>query len=400
MHRSARVLFGGGLVLGVAALAWYPMVIPQIAKFPTNVDRIYQYEGTMVTYLDKSTGGTLATPLETPLSVDRHVASVAGATGAHTALLEETITATTGDQKVVQKNVYAVDRRSMKNVSDPRAYTLDPSNVPDRSGTYYLTFHMGLGKTDEQLKMWKPEASASYLLTSTDPATGKIDGTGVVNLKGQISPPLPVSATEMAALKAQGLPTELTPEQATARLTAAGVDIAGVAPVLLQNLTADEMKAVTDAMALPVPLKYFVYGSGSVAAEPKTGGMVSLAGIIDGVSVKPDMSGMAPALAALAKHQDVPAIASLLGTLNKMAAAPAQPVFELRYTQTPASVAEAAKYAKDQASKLSMANTTIPFTLVVVAVVLVLLATLLTWLPRRHHAPVVPLPQRGERRAA
>ena len=104
------------------------------------------------------------------------------------------------------------------------------------------------------------------------------------------------------------------------------------------------------------------------------------------------MSAMAPALAAMAKHSDVPAIASLIATLDKMASAPPQPVYEMQYTQTPASVTAAAKYARDQASKRSMADTTIPFVLLVATAVFVLGAAGLTWLPRRHHAPVLPLP--------
>jgi hypothetical protein len=380
------VLLAGGLVLGVAAVAWTPVAVPRIVKLPTDIDRTDHYTGNLVTFIDRTTGTALATPSVVPLTIDRHIAGVEGESGAHVALLKETVTAHMGGQDVVQENVYAVDRRTMENVADPRAYTFTPDNVIDRSGTHYLTLPMSLDSKGEALSIWKPEAGASYPLVSTTPATGIEAGTKAVYLHGEIPTPLPAPAYELAILRARGLPMQLTPEQASAQLTAAGVDVAAVAPVLIANLDAAELKAVTDVLALPMPLKYSVYGHGLLGAEPKTGGLVTLTGIVDGISVKPDLSGMAPAIAALRQHADVPAIASLMAILDKMGAAPPQPVYEMQYTQTPASVADAASYARSQADKVVLATRTLPVGMAVVAAMFVLGGSALVWFPRRRHS--------------
>lgn len=392
MRRSSKVLLSGGLVLGVGALAWTPVAVPRIVKLPTNVDRTDHYEGNLVTFIDRTTGTALATPSAVPLTIDRHIASIPGASGAHVTLLKETTTAHMGGQDVVQEHVYAVDRRTMENVADPRAYTFTPDNVLDRSGTYYLTLPMGVHSSGEALSIWKPEAGASYPLVSTTPATGTEAGTKVVYLQGEIPTPLPAPAYEIAMLQARGLPMQLTPEQVAAQLTAAGVDVAAAAPILIANLSAAELQAVTDVLALPMPLKYSIYGHGLLGAEPKTGGLVSLSGIVDGIGVKPDMSAIAPAVAALTQHADVPAIASLVGILDKMAAAPPQPVYEMQYTQTAASVAEAASYAQSQADKVTLATTIIPAGMAVVAGALLLAGIALIWLPRRRHPNVAKVP--------
>jgi hypothetical protein len=360
MHRLPKVLIGIGVALVAVGALWNPIVVPRVVKLTDNIDPTDTYTGTFTTYLDAATGATLATPIEVPLTIDRHVVSVPGGTSADVALLHETATAHMGDRTVVQENVYAVNRRTMQNVADPRAWTFTPGNVIDRTGTYYVTLPMDLASSGEQLKIWKPEAGTSYDLVSTTPATGTAGGADVVNLKGNIPTPLPAASYEVASLQAQGLPMELTPAQAAAKLAASGVDAAALTPVLAASLTADELQTVANALAAPVPLHYYVYGSGLVGAEPTTGGLVALSNIVDGVAVAPDTTSMSASLAVLSKHTDVPAIASLVTTLQATIAAPPQPVYAMQYTQTPASVSEAGSYASSQADRVTLATTTIP----------------------------------------
>jgi hypothetical protein len=303
-----------------------------------------------------------------------------------------------GDRTLVEENLFAVNRRTMQNVSDPRAWTSTPENVVDRTGSYYLTLPMGLSSSGESLQIWKAEAGTSYSIKSGTPATGEAGGVKVVYLQGTI-PTLPATPWKTAEMKEQGLPMELSSSQAAAVLAAAGVDAVALAPVLVGALTPDEMQTVIAALAASVPLKYFVYGGGTLGAEPKTGGLVQLSGIVDGVSAKPDMSGMAPAVAALSNHKDVPAIASLLTILDKVATAPPQPVYELRYTQTPASVTEAANYAKSQADRVTLATDTLPRVMTAAGIVLLLggLVVMVRQRRPRHPAPVMDETKNEER---
>jgi len=399
MRTTSKALVGVGVVLFAAAALWHPVIEPRVVKLPDNVDRTDTYTGTFTTYLDAATGATLATPLETPLTIDRHVVTVPNSTTAEITLLHETATAHMGDRSVVQESVYAVNRRTMQNVADPRAWTFTPDNVIDRTGTYYVTLPMDLASSGVSLHIWKPEAGTSYEIASTSPATGQAGGTGVVNLKGNIPAPLPVASYELSALQAQGLPMELSPEQAAAKLAASGVDTQALAPVLTRYLSADEMAIVTAALASPVPLHYFVYGNGLLSVEPTTGGMVALTDIIDGIAVAPDTTSMSASLAVLTKHTDVPEIAALVSTLQTTVAAPPQPVYAMQYTQTPASVSAAGSYASSQADKVTLATTAIPRGLFAMAAVSLLIAGWLI-LRSRHHdsamsedlAPIVEHP--------
>ena len=386
MKRSSKALIAAGVVVLATAALWHPVVEPRVVKLPDNVDRTDTYTGTFTTYLDAATGATLATPLEAPLTIDRHVVTVPNSTTADVTLLHETATAHMGDRAVVQESVYAVNRRTMQNVADPRAWTFTPDNVVDRTGTYYVTLPMNLASSGEQLKIWKPEAGTSYDAESTTPATGQAGGTDVVNLKGNIPTPLPVASYELAALQAQGLPMELSPAQAAAKLATSGVDTQALAPVLAQALSPDEMATVTAALASPVPLHYFVYGNGLLGVEPTTGGMVDVSNVVDGIAVAPDTTSISASLAVLTKHTDVPAIASLVSTLQATATAPPQPVYAMHYSQTPASVSAAGSYASSQADKVTLATTTIPRGLFALAAVLLLTAGWLILRSRRHAA--------------
>ncbi len=384
MRRFAKVLLGVGVLVCIVAIAWRPVVVPRVVKLPSNVDRTDSYAGTFVTFVDRATGATLTTPKSAPLTIDRHVQSVGDQTGSSVAVLKETLTAKMGDQTQVEENQYTVDRRTMQNVADPRAWAFSPANLVDRSGSYYVTLPMSLGSSGVTLNIWKPEAAATYPLTSTTPATGTLNGTGVVNLKGNIPTPLPVAPYELSALEAQGLPVQLTPDQVTAQLTAAGIDVAAAAPVLAAHLTSAELATVTGAIGQPVPLAYSVYGNGLVAAEPTTGGLVQLSQIVDGIAVKPDLGALGPVVTVLQAHADVPEIASLLTSLQAVSSAPPTPVFELRYTQTPASVASAAAYTSDQADKVRLAQSTIPNLLLAGGLLLVVLGGLGLWRTRRR----------------
>ena len=256
MHRLPKVLIGCGAVLALATAAWRPLVVPQVVKLPGSIDRTYQYQGTFATHVDPATGATLATPVTVPLSIERHITTVPDSTTAHVTLLHETVTISMAGKTTTQESVYALNRRTMQNVADPRAWTYTPTNVTDRSGTYYLTLPMGLNSSGEQLKMWKPEAGASYGIASATPGTAVVGGTSVVNLSGTIPAGLAAAPYEVAALKAQGFPTQLSAAQVATTLAAAGIDVKALTPALAGLLAPDELATVAKAIATPVPLSY------------------------------------------------------------------------------------------------------------------------------------------------
>jgi hypothetical protein len=352
---------GAGAVLVGGAVAWGPVVVPQVVRFPAGTHQRAEYAGTFVTFVDASPGATLATPRTETLAIDRYVDSVAGRTGARTATVSERVVARIGDRTDNQTRDYTLDRRSMRNVATGAA------------GSYYVTLPLGFDETDVSFSMYKPETGTTYrIFTAPAAPTEELAGLRVTRLAGTLAA-TPVSAAYRDVLTAQGLPMELTPAQVAAQLAAAGVPVESMG-ALNAILTADEQATLADALSKPVPLQYFAYGSGSVAAEHNTGMMVQLRDIVDGISVKPDLSGLGPLVGILERHRDLAPVAGALDALNATATAPATPVYELRYTQTPASVKATADDVRAQLRSLRLVADA-PYVLAVAGVALAALGT-------------------------
>jgi hypothetical protein len=275
--------------------------------------------------------------------------------------VSERVVARIGDRTDNQTRDYTLDRRSMRNVATGAA------------GSYYVTLPLGFDERDVAFSMYKPETGRTYrIFTAPAAPTEELAGLRVTRLAGTLAA-TPVSAAYRDVLTAQGLPMELTPAQVAAQLAAAGVPVESIG-ALNAILTADEQATLADALSKPVPLQYFAYGSGSVAAEHNTGMMVQLRDIVDGISVKPDLSGLGPLVGILERHRDLAPVAGALDALNATATAPATPVYELRYTQTPASVKATADDVRAQLRSLRLVADA-PYVLAVAGVALAALGT-------------------------
>ena len=390
MRKVSVSLAVGGIMVLIAALLWHPVVEPRIVKFPDDTNVTTHYSGTMVTFQAGQQAGLAA---QAPLQIDRRVQTVTDQTDAKTALVKETVTARFAGTVQQQSNAYALDRRSMANVADPDAYALTPANVVDRSGSYYVNLPMGVTGSGSQFKIFENKIGRPYdLMTVARNATGKLDGLSVVRLSGGYSF-TPVTAAERSALASTGLPLQLTSDQIAAQLKAAGINVDQAVTGLAQVLTPAELATVTTALAAPVPLQYFGYGSGQATVGNKTGMIVALNDVVDGIAAKPDLSGLQPVLAVLTQHAGIPAIDSVITTLKGLAAAAPQRVYELRYSQTPASVTAMVNEAKSRTQQMDLATTTAPRVLFGLAVIL-LIAAVVTFAAgkKRDTAATEPVP--------
>jgi hypothetical protein len=127
----------------VAAL-WWALLVPALVKYPTDLNVTPHYEGRFTLYVDPATTASLATPLEVPLDIERHIRSLGDESGSSLVVVKETIAQKAGDLlDATQTNVYVMDRRTLQNVADDRAYAFEPANVVDRSEAYRLNlpFH-------------------------------------------------------------------------------------------------------------------------------------------------------------------------------------------------------------------------------------------------------------------
>jgi hypothetical protein len=331
-----------------------------------------------VTYLNAKTGGPLVPPATTKLTIDRHVQALASESTSAVALVKETLVLHAGASTTTELNVYALNRRTMKPVSDSRAFTFVPGNTPSRGTSYYVTLPMGLTSTTA-VSLWKPESATTYPLRAlgapTSATPSKLDGQGVVWFRGTLKM-TPAPAYERAGLAARGLPMSLTPTEVEGQLAAAGVSITHLGAALAPVLTPSQLKTLLAVLSKPVALQYFIFGSGELAAEPRTGTIVKLQNVIDGVAAKADPAPMRTIVSVLDRHLAVPGVPAAVAAISSVESAPPAPVYELRYTETPAAVATSVTLARNQIGQINVATRDIPIGLGVLGLILVGLATL------------------------
>jgi hypothetical protein len=362
----------GVVVLLVAAL-WTPIAVPSLVKFPTSTNVHLVYSGTFVTYVNPKTGAALASPAVVPLTINRHIQALPAESTSSVAVVQETMAIRMGTSNLSEVNVYAINRRTMQNVASSKAYTFVPGNVPSRGSSYYVTLPMGLSSS-AALALWKPEAATTYLIHPVAGGTAampsSLNGDSVQWFTGTLAM-TPAPAYESAALASRGLPTSLTPAEVDAQLGAAGVSVSHLTTALLPVLTKAEIGTLAAVLTKPVALQYFIFGSGQLAAEPRTGTIVKLQSIIDGVAVRPNPAPLKTVSSILARHLNVAGVSAAIAAINHIVSAPPQPVYELRYTETPSAVASSVKLANNQAGQISVATLYIPIGLGILGLLLV-----------------------------
>jgi len=288
--------------------------------------------------------------------------------------VRETITLRSGALTSLEHNVYALNRRSMEAVPDSRAYTYVPGNIVNRDSSYYVTLPMGLTSTT-RLPFWYTPAGTSYLLhpvtggTSANPST--LDGLPVSWYSGSL--PMTVAPPyERAALASQGLPMSLTPAQLQAQLGSAGISEQKLGAAIAPTLTKSELTTLLAILTKPVALQYFVFGSSQVAGEPRTGTIVELQDLVDGVAVRLDPAPLRTVTSILSRHSNVLGVPAAVAALTRIESAPPQTVSELRYTQTPGSVASIVTTARNQINQTNLVSRYIPIGLAILGLLLLL----------------------------
>lgn len=374
-RRTFKLAIGGGALFVVAALLWWLVAVPALVKYPSDLDVTPRYEGTLSLFVNPANGGSLATPQKLPLTIERHLEAQGDETGASRVVVKETITQKAGTVlSAVEHNSYVMDRRSMENVADPRAYAFAPQNVVDRSGAYRLQLPMGTDG-DGKYQVYKNETGASYpLIGDAKDATTEVEGLTLSNFNASAKD-VPLSAAYLAGLrKILPLPTEVTFEQLKPQLAAAGIDFDKTLAGVVAVMSAEDRAALLGAMAKPLKMQYLSSFEGRVAVEPRTGTEVDIVGITETISARPVIENFDQLQGLLTKYISEPAIQAAVPALTTLASAPASPLFKYDYTQTAASVADIAAEAKDMQGQIALAERWVPISLLVVGLLALLLA--------------------------
>jgi Porin PorA len=366
-RRFPRIAFAlaGGLV--VAALLWWTFGVSALVKYPTDIDVSPRYEGTFSLHVDPTTAAPLATPLEQPLTIDRRIRAVGDESGADTVVVKETIAQKAGDLvDTTQTNVYVMDRRTLKNIADDRAYAFDPENVVDRAGAYRLNLPFDTSG-DETYPIYKNEIDATYQLkpNTADPTTHE-EGLKLANFVAAIDE-APLSEAYLAELrKSAPLPEAMTLDQLKPQLEQYGLNVDALLTALTPSLTAADFAALGELATNPIPLRYVISFEGRAAVEQTTGAEVDV-GVAERIGARPELTALPELQALLGRYPDVPEAGRALEALDEMAAAPAPLLFEYRYEQTPESVADIADEVTSMRQQILLVRFYVPFGLLIAA---------------------------------
>jgi hypothetical protein len=135
-----------------------------------------------------------------------------------------------------------------------------------------------------------------------------------------------------------------------------------------------------------VKLNYVFSFSGSDAVEPSTGSIVQVSDVVQTLFATPDPTVLPKLQEVLARYPDVPAAVAGVAGLEKLAANPIK-VFENKFSQTEASVADIASTVKDKKSQKQLAETTIPNALLIGGIVFAVAGLILILTSLRKRRP-------------
>lgn len=381
----ALVAVGG--LLGGTALVWDAVAVPRLVKYPDDVNTSLSYAGTFTLFVDPTTAAPLPEPEQRPLTVDRTVQVVES--DADLAVVRETVVIKVeGLRDSTQVHQYVIDRRTMANVADPRAWAFTEANVLDRTGTYRISFPMHF-RPGTVFTGFKDETATRYPIPSDDAVLAeRVHGVEQVPLRAsgtnQVLTPSYVEALSATV----PLPPELTLDALKPSLKAKGVDVDATLAALLPVISPADLEVLAGLAATPIRLQYVTSFAGTTTADPLTGATVDVREIDETVGALPAPDALPPLLDVLGRYTEVPEVAAAVQGLEAMGSSPI-PLFEHRYALTPASLDEVSQDIAAAGRQVRLAETWVPWGLGIVGVTL-MLAGLGLVLVRRPVTPSGP----------
>lgn len=386
--RIALALAGG---LVVAALLWWAFGVSALVKYPTDLDVNPRYEGTFSLHVDPTTGAPLTTPLEQPLTIDRQIRAVGDESGADTVVVKETIAQKAGSLvDTTQTNVYVMDRTTLENLADDRAYAFDPENVVDRNGAYRLNLPFATSR-DETYPIYKNEIDATYQMrpNTADPTRDE-EGLKLANFVAAVDE-APLSEAYLAELrKTVPLPEAMTLDQLKPQLEQYGLNVDALLAALAPSLTGADFAALGELAANPISLRYVISFDGRAAVEQTTGAEVDV-GVAERIGARPELTALPELEALLGRYPDVPEAVGAIAALDEMAAAPAPLLFEYRYDQTPESVADIAAEVTSMRRQILLAKFYLPVGLLIAALLSLVVGLVVYWRRRPERERVAEI---------
>lgn len=327
------IVLGLLLVLAAVGLKW--IGAPALAVLPADTDTTRTYSGTAAALLNPA---AIAAPGSgpivlrgVPITVTHHT-KVLGTKGSN-ALVSDAKSVQTGGTPVAAADYrYAVDRTDLDRGS---GYP----GVVKQTG---LTFNWPIRAKKQDYLGWVADTQRGAPLKFTGTAKRGGVSTYVYTLQTAAEP---ITDPQVLGALPKGLP------KANLVRLAGGLGLAPAQLALLQQA----LPPLPD----PVPFAYTYQVEATYWVAPVTGIVVDI------------------------RQHEVRTLGLALGATT----APVTPVMDISFTSQPATLAAAAKDARDKGAAITSVYTTVPFALVTVGAVLVLLGLIGLALRRRGSAP-------------
>jgi hypothetical protein len=377
---ASKILIALGIILILAAILWWAIAVNALVKLPDDIDSTTEYEGTFTSYVNLQTGEPLPEGEEVTLDmkVKRIITANAEEFDSSTGIVNEELSITLGP--LAQDPVlsaFALDRKTMENVEDDRAWAYTPDNVVNRAGSYYPLLGFDVSKDDNYL-IWKGEieepVEAAFINEEEK------EGVTVYNYGGTIDI---ADRKEVDPLYIENLdlPSEITFEDIKPMLTAMGVDADALITLATQVLSPEDQQALNQLLQEPIPVNYYWGGEIEVSVEPKTGIPVDSYKDIEALYMEPDLGNLEGIFTILAKYANDPvlgpALAQLQDLQTQLGEMELQKIFEYSYEQTDETVKQAIDDAKESAGLINLVKVYIPWALLIVGALLLIIGLLI-----------------------
>jgi phosphate/sulfate permease len=377
---ASKILIGLGIALILAAILWWAIAVNALVKLPDDINSTTEYTGDMTLYVNPQTQQALpeGQEMKLPLQVERTVSSVKNEFNSSTGVMSEEITMNIqGLPAQTEKFSYVLDRKSMQDKKDDRAWAWTPQNIVDRSPNYYPFLPMDTSK-DQSYSIWKNEINEP--VSSEFVNEEEKDGVTVYNFKGSFTGK-DVTPAYVDVLNASlGLPKQVTFQQLTPTLTALGFDVSGFLAAVNARLSPTDLQAFNQALQQPIPMNYLWDMDMETSIEPKTGAPVDVYRDAEALSARTDLTAILPAFAGLANYVNDPVLGPILqklqGLQSQLSNAEPQKIFDYSYEQTDESVSSSVSDAKDQAGQINVAKVYIPWALLIVGALILIIGLL------------------------
>jgi Porin PorA len=369
-----------GVLLVIGSFVWRGVGVPALVRFPTDLDVTPHYAGSVRLYLDPTTHLPLVEPKTFPLDVTRHIEADGKQSSKDLVVVDEDLhLRASGLFDFTQQNEYVMDRRSMQNVKDDRAWAFTPANVVDRAPDYRL--NLPFDTKLQPYPIYKNETAATYQARPAGTTT-EIAGVTATNFRAEADP-TPVTDAYLASLdQAVQLPRQLSLDELKPILASAGFDIDASLPGLLAALSPEDRATIVQLASGNADLAYQLAFQGTDSVDRYTGSTMDVRDVTETLTARPTGDAVTTLQSVLEKYPDNTEAKAGLGAIKSLAENPIK-VFVNTYSQTPASVQDIAGTVKDQRDLRRLAETTIPNLLLIVGAALVVAGALLLFLPRR-----------------